>query len=77
MLIFAHKIRRNDMETSSLNKYQERVVSLMANVNEEQQMEISDLLAHYFAEKAFDEADKLWDDGIIGEQTIEEWKNSL
>ena len=63
------------METSSLNKYQERVVSLMANVNEEQQMEIPDLLAHYFAEKAFDEADKLWDDGIIGEQTIEEWKN--
>lgn len=65
------------METSSLNKYQERVVSLMANVNEEQQMEISDLLARYFAEKAFDEADKLWDDGIIGEQTIEEWKNGL
>lgn len=65
------------METSSLNKYQERVVSLMANVNEEQQMERSDLLAHYFAEKAFDEADKLWDDGIIGEQTIEEWKNGL
>ena len=65
------------METSSLNKYQERVVSLMANVNEEQQMEISDLLAHYFVEKAFDEADKLWDDGIIGEQTIEEWKNDL
>ena len=49
----------------------------MANVNEEQQMEISDLLAHYFAEKAFDKADKLWDDGIIGEQTIEEWKNDL
>ena len=65
------------METSSLNKYQERVVSLMANVNEEQQMEISDLLAHYFAEKEFDEADKLWDDGIIGEQTIEKWKNDL
>ena len=65
------------METSSLNKYQERVVSLMANVNEEQQMEISDLLARYFAERAFDEADKLWDDGIIGEQTIEEWKNGL
>ena len=65
------------METSSLNKYQERVVSLMANVNEEQQMEISDLLAHSFAEKAFDEADMLWDDGIIGEQTIEKWKNDL
>ena len=65
------------METSSLNKYQERVVSLMANVNEEQQMEISDLLAHYFAEKAFDEADKLWDDGIIKEQNKEKRKNDL
>ncbi len=47
----------------------------MANVDENQQMEISNLLAHYFAQKAFDAADELWDSGMIGKKTIEEWKN--
>jgi hypothetical protein len=62
------------MQTATLNKYQKHVVDLMANVDETQQMEISSLLANYFAQKAFDAADALWDTGIIGEQTIEEWK---
>ena len=62
------------MQTATLNKYQKQVVDLMANVDETQQMEISSLLANYFAQKAFDAADALWDTGIIGEQTIEEWK---
>ena len=47
----------------------------MANVDENQQMEISTLLANYFAQKAFDAADALWDSGMIGERTIEEWKH--
>lgn len=47
----------------------------MANVDKTQQMEISTLLANYFAQKAFDAADALWDSGIIGERTIEEWKH--
>lgn len=46
----------------------------MAKVDETQQMEISHLLADYFAERAFDAADELWNRGMIGEQTIEEWK---
>lgn len=63
------------MQTSTLNKYQARVVDLMAHVNTEEQMaEITDLLSRYFAEKAFDEADRLWDAGQVSEQTIEEWK---
>ena len=63
------------MQTTTLNQYQRHVVDLMANVDEEQQMEISNLLAHYFAQKAFDAADELWSSGVIGEKTIEEWKN--
>lgn len=64
------------MQTTTLNKYQKRVVDLMAHVNnEEQMMEITDLLSRYFAEKAFDEADRLWDAGCVSEQTIDEWKN--
>ncbi len=63
------------MQTATrLNQYQRQVVNLMAKVDETQQMEISHLLADYFAQKAFDAADELWDSGMIGEQTIEEWK---
>lgn len=63
------------MEATTLSPYQKHVVDLMANVDEKQQREISRLLAKYFAQKAFDEADTLWDNGMIGEQSIEEWKN--
>lgn len=62
------------MAAVALNKYQKHVVDMMSNVDEVQQMEISNLLTNYFAQKAFDAADNLWDNGIIGEQTIEEWK---
>ena len=63
------------MEAMALNKYQKHVVDIMANVDEAQQMEISNLISNYFAKKAFDAADELWDKGMIGEQTIEELKH--
>lgn len=63
------------MQATTLNQDQRQVVDLMANVDEQQQMEISNLLVHYFAQKAFDAAGELWDCGMIGEQTIEEWKH--
>ena len=47
---------------TSLNKYQQRVVELMSNVNSDQQMaEITDLLSGYFAQEAIDAADDWWD----------------
>lgn len=61
---------------TSLNKYQQRVVELMANVNTDQQMaEITDMLSSYFAQKAIDAADELWDKGLIDENSIEQWKH--
>ena len=63
------------MEAMALNKYQKHVVDIMAHVDEVQQMEISNLIANYFAQKAFDAADELGDKGVIGEHTIEEWKH--
>ena len=61
---------------TSLNKYQQRVVELMANVNSDQQMaEITSLLSRYFAQKAIDAVDALWDKGLIDENTIEQWKH--
>lgn len=35
--------------------------------------EFKDLLAHYFASKAQKAIDALWSDGVINNDTIEEW----
>ena len=35
--------------------------------------EFKDLLARYFAEKAQKAIDALWDEGVINEETIEQW----
>lgn len=35
--------------------------------------EFKNLLAHYFAQKAQKAIDALWDEGVINEQTIEQW----
>jgi len=56
--------------------YQLKVIDLMRLVkNDEQMREICDLLSKYFANKAVDEADRLWDDGKIDQATIESWKH--
>lgn len=65
----------NMQTTATLNQYQQHVVDMMSSVDESQQMEISNLLADYFAQKAFDAADELWDKGLVSEQTIEDWKH--
>ena len=35
--------------------------------------EFKNLLAHYFAQKAQKAIDALWDEGVINDQTIEQW----
>lgn len=56
--------------------YQQKVLTLMSHVDTEEQMkEINDLLSAYFTKKAVDEADRMWDEGKISEQTIQEWKD--
>lgn len=64
------------MERTVFSPYQLKVINLMGHVHSDEQMaEISDLLSRYFAEKAMDGLDKLWDEGKINEQTIEDWKH--
>ena len=35
--------------------------------------EFNNLLAHYFAQKAQKSIDSLWDEGVINEETINQW----
>lgn len=61
---------------NNLSPYQLKVINLMKQVKSDQEMnEISDLLSNYFAQKAIAEADKMWDEGLVSETTIEEWKH--
>ena len=64
------------MVNEEFTPYQMKVISLMAQVQSDEQMaEITDLLTNYFANKAIAEADKLWQAGTIDETTIEQWKH--
>ena len=65
-----------NMEATAFSPYQMKVIGLMEHVKSDEQMkEIGNLLSDYFAQKAVQEADKLWDDKVIDCSTIEKWKN--
>ena len=52
------------------------VLNLLRGINTEgEYAEFRNMLARYFADKAQKQIDALWDQGIINEQTIEEWGN--
>jgi hypothetical protein len=48
-----------------------RVVDSIKTVDEVQA--IQQVLANYYAEKAQEELDRLWDEGLINDQVIEQW----
>ncbi|MBR3080016.1 MAG: hypothetical protein IKH01_09450 [Prevotella sp.] len=52
------------------------MLELVSKVNSEREMnEIRQLLGRYFAKRAEDAIDRLWDEGIINNDVIEGWKN--
>ena len=64
------------MEATAFSPYQMKIIGLTEHVKSDEQMkEIGNLLSDYFAQKAVQETDKLWDDKVIDCSTIEKWKN--
>ena len=50
------------------------LLNALNNINSEAELnEFKNLLAHYFAQKAQKAIDALWDEGVINEETIEQW----
>ena len=48
-------------------------LNALNSINTEAELrDFKNLLAHYFAEKAQKAIDALWDEGVIGEETIEQ-----
>ena len=54
--------------------YQMQILESIANVKDEHDMlEIRNLIADYFSNKALDAMDRLCDEGKLSDQTIESW----
>ena len=45
------------------------------DLNEQELLEIKDLLAQYFANRASEEMDAFWDEHDLDDSTINEWLN--
>lgn len=55
--------------------YQMQILESIANVKDEHDMlEIRNLIAEYFSNKALDAMDKLCDEGKLSDNTIESWQ---
>ena len=61
----AHKLTNLQLELLKLFKYE---------LPENQIQEIKALLAKYFADKASDEMDKLWEENNWNDKTMDDWK---
>lgn len=58
-----------------LTPFQIQMLELVSHVTSQQEMDdIRRLLAQYFAKRAEQEIDRLWDEGVINDEVIEGWK---
>ena len=50
------------------------LLDALNSINSEAELnEFKNVLAHYFANKAQKAIDALWDEGVINDETIEQW----
>lgn len=58
-----------------LTPFQIQILELTSHVHSEKEMkDIRTMLAQYFAKRAEEEIDKLWDEGFLNDNVIESWK---
>lgn len=63
------------MERTVFNTAQLQILEMMSHVKTDNSLnEIKEVLSQYFAKKAEEAIDKLWDEGKINNQVIEQWK---
>ena len=60
---------------TTFTPFQIEMLEMVSRVKDQSVMnDIRRLLADYFAQRAEDEIDRLWDEGILSEEVMEEWK---
>ena len=56
--------------------FQIEMLEMVSRVSSEAEMEdIRRMLGQYFAKRAEDAIDRLWDEGILNDSVMEEWKS--
>jgi hypothetical protein len=64
------------VHSQKLTNLQLELVKLFSyKVAENQVLEIKQLLSNYFADKATEEMDRLWDENNWSEETMKDWSN--
>lgn len=64
------------MQTQTLTGLQLEIIKLYSTEMEQQELlELKQVLAEFFARKAIDEADQIWDEQNLSDQAMESWLN--
>jgi len=64
------------IQSKPFTSFQIEMLEMVSRVSSEVEMQdIRRMLGQYFAKRAEDALDRLWDEGVINEGAIEEWKH--
>ena len=64
------------IQAKPFTPFQIEMLELVARVSSEVEMQdIRRMLGQYFAKRAEDAIDRLWDEGVLNDNVIEEWKS--
>ena len=71
-MYFCSREKQKTMSYSEMAQLE--LMNALNSINSEAELnEFKDLVAKYFAAKAQKAIDALWDEGVINEETIEQW----
>ena len=64
------------LQTKPFTPFQIEMLELVSRVSSEVEMQdIRRILGQYFAKRAEDAIDRLWDEGVLNDNVMEEWKS--
>lgn len=64
------------IQSKPFTPFQIEMLELVSRVSSEVEMrDIRRILGQYFAKRAEDAIDHLWDEGVLNDDVMEEWKN--
>ena len=64
------------LQSTPFTPFQIEMLEMVARVTSEAEMQdIRRMLGQYFAKQAEDAMDRLWDEGKLNDDVMEEWKN--
>ena len=64
------------LQSKPFTPFQIEMLEMVSRVSSETEMQdIRRLFGQYFAKRAEDALDRLWDEGVLNEGVLEEWKH--